>query len=601
MSGNFDYPPANSSTADDLNQFPARFQHLRQVLNQNRDRDRPPWAVTAEARTSQSASPMPPLTRSATRRRRTSTRSPPRLPNEQSSRLSDPPAQTPNYATLRDRPRAVPGERYLRRRRAMNEIRNTASTASTARSDLQDGTRRLEQMNSSLSDLLEPPERLYPPMTFPYSSDLHRADNHREPPRELDRLRRSLKRRKLDHNDDCAAFEGIRYGREGQVDPGRLKMEVVACDGGSYRGTDSANNILLDNDDVYCTKSSQCNLLIRHQGEATFALDKIVIKAPKRGYTHPIQEGLIFIGMTSEELSNIQEYSIQYTDPYPRTSESPEPQPYSSSRRHSRYNEELSLLESLTDPDIFEHLHERRLRREAAATSSRQNSDEASRTLARLRYGHTQDNESLLDADNDVCDWPSLADGRVDGQASPTDYTAPTPPPFTVTAESDDDDSSHDDDIPRPPRHVTGRLRQRLAAARALRQGGESSALIDDDDGELPSLGIYNAYGPGADYLGRGPFRGPRRGTPSRIEPRGSDEYGDDGDREGSEERRRPHARFFISREKSAIHVKFEPAVSGKFILLKLYSPWSGGNIDIKNVSAYGYSGPRMFPAIEPR
>lgn len=64
-----------------------------------------------------------------------------------------------------------------------------------------------------------------------------------------------------------------------------------------------------------------------------------------------------------------------------------------------------------------------------------------------------------------------------------------------------------------------------------------------------------------------------------------------------------PHARFFIEREKSKCTVRFDPPVSGRFILLKMWSPHhsSSSNIDIQSVVAKGYAGPRFFPAITMR
>lgn len=39
---------------------------------------------------------------------------------------------------------------------------------------------------------------------------------------------------------------------------------------------------------------------------------------------------------------------------------------------------------------------------------------------------------------------------------------------------------------------------------------------------------------------------------------------------------------------------------SGKYILLKLWSPTHDGNIDIESVQFYGYGGQRFFPATQP-
>lgn len=73
-----------------------------------------------------------------------------------------------------------------------------------------------------------------------------------------------------------------------------------------------------------------------------------------------------------------------------------------------------------------------------------------------------------------------------------------------------------------------------------------------------------------------------------------------------------PNARFYIERSKSMVSIKFDPPPyvllskylasanhrsSGRFILIKLWSPHTGGNIDIQSVIAHGFAGPRFFPA----
>jgi hypothetical protein len=60
-----------------------------------------------------------------------------------------------------------------------------------------------------------------------------------------------------------------------------------------------------------------------------------------------------------------------------------------------------------------------------------------------------------------------------------------------------------------------------------------------------------------------------------------------------------PLAWFFIEREKSKCVIRFDPPVSGRFILLKMWSPHfsEAANIDIQSVVAKGFAGPRFFPA----
>lgn len=58
-------------------------------------------------------------------------------------------------------------------------------------------------------------------------------------------------------------------------------------------------------------------------------------------------------------------------------------------------------------------------------------------------------------------------------------------------------------------------------------------------------------------------------------------------------------ARFSIRRGKSRVTVKFDPPVSARYMLLKL---WAGkGNVDVQSVIVKGYAGPRFFPAVEMR
>lgn len=61
----------------------------------------------------------------------------------------------------------------------------------------------------------------------------------------------------------------------------------------------------------------------------------------------------------------------------------------------------------------------------------------------------------------------------------------------------------------------------------------------------------------------------------------------------------RPHAKFFIEKGKNRCTIKFDPPVTGRFVLLKMYHP--SDNIDIQGVYAKGFAGPRYFPSIELR
>lgn len=60
-----------------------------------------------------------------------------------------------------------------------------------------------------------------------------------------------------------------------------------------------------------------------------------------------------------------------------------------------------------------------------------------------------------------------------------------------------------------------------------------------------------------------------------------------------------PHAKFFIEKGKNRCTIKFDPPVSGRYILLKMYHP--SDNIDIQGVFAKGFAGPRYFPSVDLR
>ena len=68
-------------------------------------------------------------------------------------------------------------------------------------------------------------------------------------------------------------------------------MELVSCDGGMYEGEPqyrcAADNILKDDNSVYCTKGSRCNILLRHQGATVFTLKELIIKAPGTDFDAP--------------------------------------------------------------------------------------------------------------------------------------------------------------------------------------------------------------------------------------------------------------------------------------------------------------------------
>jgi hypothetical protein len=113
--------------------------------------------------------------------------------------------------------------------------------------------------------------------------------------------RRQFKRRKMDYDNDdnseepLSGFHAFNYGHFGQVDEGSLRMDIVSCDGGEFSRDPAAlhgttyrpENVLADDRSVYCTKGSSCNLMLRHVGESSFTLKRIIVRAPHIGFTAP--------------------------------------------------------------------------------------------------------------------------------------------------------------------------------------------------------------------------------------------------------------------------------------------------------------------------
>jgi hypothetical protein len=187
----------------------------------------------------------------------------------------------------RGRLRSSASERYLERQRALSgesgaDNENYSGPRGESRSGLaglQRAGRQLEAASSNLRALLDDPvpNLSSPTLEAEYSSE--EAEHNRR-----------AKRRKVDDDRVDSSFAGFSYGKYGQVEPGKLKMEIVSCDGGIFQGHGgnySAENILKNDATVYCTKSNRCNLVLRHQGATVFSLKELIIKAPHSGYTAP--------------------------------------------------------------------------------------------------------------------------------------------------------------------------------------------------------------------------------------------------------------------------------------------------------------------------
>ena len=158
------------------------------------------------------------------------------------------------------------------------------ATPSGSGGTVQQAVERLNEASSNLSSLLGQP---IPSIGSP---DM----DSREYSGEAEMNRRRAKRRRIDdENSSSGHLKGFSYGYRGQVLSGPLKMEILSCDGGLHaeaarHGREYwPENVLRNDKSVYCTDNNKCNMILRHMGETTFCLKKLVIKAPERGFTAP--------------------------------------------------------------------------------------------------------------------------------------------------------------------------------------------------------------------------------------------------------------------------------------------------------------------------
>lgn len=108
-----------------------------------------------------------------------------------------------------------------------------------------------------------------------------------------DPRRRRPKRRKLDSDRSSSARPPIKYGHFGQVEPGKLKLEIISCDGGEHRDPRHPNtylgsqNLLRHDKSVYCSERSSSSVVLRHADDSPFCLEKLYIVGPEHGFTAP--------------------------------------------------------------------------------------------------------------------------------------------------------------------------------------------------------------------------------------------------------------------------------------------------------------------------
>ncbi|KAK7745632.1 hypothetical protein SLS62_009740 [Diatrype stigma] len=353
---------------------------------------------------------------------------------------------------------------------------------------------------------------------------------------------RRIKRRKLDSDRLSTGFNGFRYGKYGQIEPGQLTMEIVSCDGGIFADDGqkhAAENILKPDASVYCTSGPTCNIVLRHQGATAFTLKKLVIKAPKANYTAPVSEGMVFVSMSSDQLlTRTAQYQIQYSAPR---------------RRAESETQQL--------PPVI---------------SIRHNPDGDTMTRAQVRARRLY-NIGLDDQNNDL---------RVAQIPSEFDIS---PAQCRVTIEYGHDET---DDIDGLREDV--RAPNRIGSLPFESETSDDEGNLEDYHQDGSTVDIYSyAQQPQTPIHSSG-YAEAREAAQIATQ---------EAVRAVGGEMLTPDARFYIEQDKSTCTMTFDPPVSGRFILLKMWSPHrdSTANIDIQAVTATGFAGPRFFPSVELR
>ncbi|OIW33896.1 hypothetical protein CONLIGDRAFT_570249, partial [Coniochaeta ligniaria NRRL 30616] len=442
-----------------------------------------------------------------------------------------------NWADLRD-------ARY--RQLMLGNYRSPPASASA------DSLERLDVANSHLRTLLDFTDTtpiLPSPIRPDMSPPLRNLDHHDEG--------RRVKRRRLDSDKTAQLYRGFRYGKYGQCEPGQLTMELVSCDGGMYSNQleYAAENILKNDTSVYCTKGNRCNIVLRHQGSTVFSLSELVIKGPGSNYSSPVREGMVFMAMDADELFNrTAQYQIQYL-------------------------------------------------------TGRDDGARVTRLPPVWAQSFESHHRTQLDFDGDADGDDDMESSRSQIAQLPHEFTLP-PPPFTITTECSNDDVEGDagtDGLRRSRSYGRLQIPNRIGALPF--ENSEDSDEGGDTWVQSNGGGGWGAFdevtGRGGNYDRRRPAgAAAREDSVSRAlqEAREASQIAtQEAVRAVGGELMTPLVHFHIRENRNKCTIRFDPPVSGRFILLKMWSSQDRTNIDIQGITAKGFAGPRFVPDVEYR
>lgn len=266
---------------------------------------------------------------------------------------------------------------------------------------------------------------------------------------------------------------------------------------------------------------------------------------------HSVREGMVFVSMEHDDLlTRTAQYQIQYQSSRPNQSTTLPP-----------------IYTSRFDPETMSRM------RRAAYQDPPPNGD---------FYPHHVDD----DADDDDYDY------RV--AQIPSEFNV-APPPFNITTECSEDHSG--DEGGRPPGFLHRSQRRTPNRIGVLPFESDN----DDDSYVWTTHGATEWPAPRTENGRHSPFAWHPWGEPDSLEQarEASQLATQEAVRAVGGELMAPLTRFHIDKDKNKCSITFDPPVSGRFMLLKFWSPQLGPstNIDIQAVIAKGFSGPRYFPS----
>ncbi|KAK2845296.1 hypothetical protein FQN49_005858 [Arthroderma sp. PD_2] len=364
----------------------------------------------------------------------------------------------------------------------------------------------------------------------------------RSPPSESMSDHRQSKRRKVDADDNREGAKGFSYSHYGQVSSVPLEMEVHSCKGASSepdRRGNSPEHLLVNDGAIYRAQGGGCNIVLKHRGEIPFSLKKLIIKTPKSGCHDEmnVREGSVSISMVSDPR-------------FLRTVASHASQSLiPSSRRSHRRNDPSGLFVSAMAPPASSRRVEA-MRARTRLLRSRANPQPD------LQIGTEQEDKS----DDESTQHDAARDQLSISDLEPSNSSGSSPNIDTSDSESSDG--------------IAG-----VAEALAHNLDSRQRELLEALGVHVPSRSSRNRALSPTTVFARPAAESRTRETDTML----------------------PIARFSIEHERAAVQIRFNPPVSARYILIKMWAPFNPGRMDIESIIAHGFAGPRFFPSQEPR